>query len=226
MVMIMEMHYYINLPSNKDLEQHIVSLAKPRVLDAKEHLIKCGDIVSRIHYLASGQLTHYAMSEDGIEKVGYFNNPGSFVTEYLFSVRGGQFIARNYVYANVKSLVYAIDQECYDKLSVNRAFTDALQNCLYQKFNILRNEVDNISFYSASNRLIELLCCSVDYKAPVKDSQWYPLRVHYTQKEFAAIIGIHRASVARLITELCNEKKIRIVNRKMEINRALLKSKL
>lgn len=210
--------YYINVPYNQEAEELIIQNGKKRNLKAGEFLIQAGREVTRIHYLASGILVHYALNDQGVEKVGYINNPGSFTNEFLFLIHGGHIIPKRFVVAREDSIVYSIDCECFQKLHHYPAFEKILMQSLYEKYRILRGEVDSLAFNSSQQRLLKLFTASVDRRNLVDSKEWIPLKITYTQQEMASIIGVHRVSVARLITNLCNSGCIRLVNHKVEVN--------
>lgn len=210
--------YYIDVPVDPRLEKLLSEYSVVRKIKAKSFLIKAGDKVTTLCYLHSGQLTHFAVNDQGVEKVAYINNPGSFTNENLFSMQNGKLIAKNFVIAKTDSVVFVIDKNNYMQLIKQDLFAHNLQRSFYQKYKVLREEVDSIVFNSAHNRLLQLFIANIDLKAPLKDGMWNTVRVNYTQQELSAIIGAHRVSIARLINQLCADNDIRIVNRKIEVN--------
>ena len=59
----------------------------------------------------------------------------------------------------------------------------------------MRQEIENLSFMSCKQRLMKI---------------------------FAGIIGANRVTVSRRITELCEEKKLRNLNRRIQIHRDMV----
>lgn len=98
-------------------------------------------------------------------------------------------------------------------------FIDTLQYSFYQKYKKLQYALDNVSFNTAGERLLNLYAASVRQDVDPVDNEWLQLKIHYKQQELATIIGVHRVSIGRIITELCKEGCIRIVNRRTEIRR-------
>ena len=210
--------YYINVERDEKVEKLILQYGKRKELAAKEFLVWAGKKVSTINYLLSGQLVHYGVNDQGDEKVGYINNPGSFTNELIFLVHSGSLIPKRFVVAKQNSEVCVIDKACFEILRQNTECESYLLQSLYQKYRILREEVDSFAFNSAQQRLLNLFTASIDEKNLQEGEVWLPLYLSYTQQEMAAIIGVHRVSVARIINNLCNAGIIRTVNHKMEIN--------
>ena len=211
--------YYIHVPYDQEAEELIIQNGKKRNIKAGEFLIKAGQEVTSIHYLAAGTLVHYALNDQGVEKVGYINTPGSFTNEFLFLTHGGHIIPKRFVMARGDSIVYSMDRECFDKIHQYPSFEKILMQSLYEKYRILRGEVDSLAFNSSQQRLLKLFKASMDRSNYTDKKEWIPLKITYTQQEMAAIIGVHRVSVARLITNLCKSGYIRLINHKIEVHR-------
>ncbi|MCI6223189.1 MAG: Crp/Fnr family transcriptional regulator [Selenomonadales bacterium] len=211
--------YYIDVPRDEKAEKLILQYGVRKKLKAGEFLIRAGEAVTTINYLLSGALTHFAISEQGTEKVGYINHPGSFTNELLFLVHGGYLIPKRFVAVRQDSEVLVIDSQCFNILNQYREFQSILMRSLNQKYSILRAEVDSFAFNSAQTRLFRLFIASVNRDSLSREKEWIPLKVTYTQQEMGAIIGIHRVSIARLLNNLCNGGYIRQVNHKIEVNK-------
>lgn len=218
-----DMQYYIMVPVKKELQDLIYRYGKRITVGKGVHFIKPGDRICNIHYIEQGLLMHYAVSEEGVEKAYYISTAGGFVNECLFSVHGEKgVIAQNYVVTKSETVLYGIDKTAYSELIKYPIFIDTLQYSFYQKYKKLQYALDNVTFNTARDRLINLYVASVQQDAEPVDSEWLPLKIHYKQQELATIIGVHRASIGRLISELCRDGCIRIVNRKTEIRKDIV----
>lgn len=216
--------YYITVPVNEELQKLIYQYGQRVELEDKECFIKPGDEIKAIHYIDKGMMIHFAASEEGLEKAYYISTAGSFVNECLFSVHGKSVIAKNYVKAKVPCVLYRIDCDTYNKLMKYPIFINTLQYSFYQKYKKLQFALDNICFNTAGERLLNLYAASVRQDVDPADKEWLPIQIHFKQQELATIIGVHRVSIGRLITELCKEGCIRIVNRRTEIRRDIVYS--
>lgn len=209
--------YYISVPIKKELQDLIYGHGRRIEVPEKKYFIKPGDVVNKLHYIDHGLLMHYAVSIEGIEKSYYISSEGGFINECLFSVHGKSVVAENYVITKSKTVLYEINRASYTKLMKSPVFIETLQYSFYQKYKKLQYALDNVCFNTARDRLLNLYVASVRQDADVVDHEWFPLKIHYKQRELATIIGVHRVSIGRLISELCREGCIRIVNRKTEI---------
>lgn len=221
-----DMQYYITVPVKRELQDLIYRCGRRISVGEGINFIKPGDRISKIHYIEQGLLMHYAVSEEGIEKAYYISTAGGFVNECLFSVHGEKgVIAQNYVVTKSESILYEIDKAAYLELMKSPVFIETLQYSFYQKYKKLQYALDNATFNTARDRLINLYVASVRQDIEPVDGEWLPLKIYYKQQELATIIGVHRASIGRLISELCRDGCIRIVNRKTEIRKDIVYAK-
>lgn len=216
--------YYVTVPVNEELQQLIYRYGKRIEIGSKEYFIQPGVEIDAIHYIDKGVLMHFAVSEEGLEKAYYISTAGGFINECLFSVHGKSVTAKNYVKTKAPCVLYRIDHEAYHKLIHYPVFVETVQYSFYQKYKKLQFALDNVCFNTASERLLNLYAASVRTDVDVIDNEWLPLKIHYKQQELATIIGVHRVSIGRLITELCREGCIRIVNRRTEIRKDIVYS--
>lgn len=212
--------YYINVPYNQEAKKLILTYGQKKKVKAGEFLIQAGQEVTVIYYLISGLLVHFAVNDQGTEKVGYINQPGSFTNELLFLVHNGHLLPKRFVMAKVPCEICIIDKLCFEKLRGFPEFETVLMQSLNQKYRILREEVDSFAFNSAQQRLFKLFTASMDHHCFDTKTEWIPLKMSYTQQEMAAIIGVHRVSIARIINNLCHGGFIRVINHRIEVNRS------
>lgn len=92
------------------------------------------------------------------------------------------------------------------------------------KLLIMRHEIESLVFDPCKQRIFQLLCSIID-KTTLAEGNWYDLQAHYTQYEISTIIGSARVTTSKLINELCNEGRIRILNRKIQVSKAAMESK-
>ncbi|MEG0963649.1 MAG: helix-turn-helix domain-containing protein [Lachnospiraceae bacterium] len=220
-----DLQYYINVPVKKELQELIYKYGKRIEVANKKFFIKPGDTIFKMHYIDQGMLMHYAVSEEGVEKSYYISPEGGFINECLYSVHGTSVIAQNYVITKAPSVLYEIDRTAYIELMKYPIFIETLQYSFYQKYKKLQYALDNVCFNTARDRLINLYVVSVQPEATLIDQEWLPMKMHYKQQELATIIGVHRASIGRLISELCRDGCIRIVNRKTQIRKDIIYAK-
>jgi len=99
-------------------------------------------------------------------------------------------------------------------------FRNLLIDSLYGKFRMLQKEIESYTFESSKYRLLSLIDSYSD-RSRVIENNWYAVNGLPTQNTLAAIMGVNRVTISRLITELKNDGCIRTVNKMMQINRIL-----
>lgn len=193
------------------INQHGEKVSYP----SKTRILGPGDQVNHIYYIDSGRVRYYAVSPDGDEKILMILEKGSFFGEGPLFSENTPLIS---VISETPTILYKLDKTKVNNLfDSSLVFRNSILKCLSNKILILMNEVENLSFSSCKSRLLKLLCSSVDKDKSI-DGNWYKLKIQYTQHEMANIIGSTRVTVAKLISELCEDHKIRLINRKIQVN--------
>lgn len=202
-------------PVQKELEELIRQHSQVIIYPAKKVFLEPGDKMDGVYYVADGRTRHYMVAMDGTEKILYTLASGWFYGETPCSLHETTGL---YSRTETKTTLYLIPLRQYDRLiDENKLFRDAILHSYSKKLLILRHEVENISFNSCKDRLKRLFCSVTDTEAHV-DGGWYALKIHYTQYELSTIVGGARVTVSKLISELCEEGFIRILNRNIQIN--------
>jgi CRP/FNR family cyclic AMP-dependent transcriptional regulator len=202
---------------NEELEKLIESNSTRVFLSAKSMFTTPGNDLGGVYYLKSGRTKHYMANEDGLEKMLYSLTPGWMFGEMLFSLgmKSGLFCV-----AEEDTVLYKISNEkCKALLDSSTLFRDALIKCLASKLFITRYDIENLTFNSCKNRILRLLCSSVD-KGASQEAGWYDLKAKYTYYEVGVIVGAARVTVSKLMNDLVNDGVIRNSNKKVQINAA------
>lgn len=193
------------------IREHSVVITYP----AKKVFLEPGTILDGVYYIAEGRTRHYMVAIDGTEKILYTLAAGWFFGEtpcFLEEPTG------LYSRTDVKTTIYKIDLSSYaELLGTNQSFRDAILQSYSKKMLILRHEVENLTFNSCKDRLKRLFCSTTD-SSHLIDSSWYNLKVHYTQYELGTIVGGARVTISKLLSEMCAEGFIRVLNRNIQIN--------
>lgn len=115
------------------------------------------------------------------------------------------------------TVVYKINKKLYNSLiKTSDDFRDKVIAGLSDNVSVLINQITNLSFTSAKERLYDFYLNSVDIDSS-SDNVWYGLNTQFTQEDLASIIGVSRMSIYKIIKELCEEDFIRIINRRLEV---------
>lgn len=207
---------------NQELDRLIGQYGRQVSVPKGTYFIKPGDTLSEISYLYRGKTIHTVFNALGQEKISYSLTHGWFLSEGIFSYDSRRSIAERYSYAKTELLLYKIDESAYDTLIAYPIFVNAIIRSLNKKRSFLNRELESVSLARIKERLKKFLTLLSDPAHPM-DSIWYPLTHNYTHQDMAAILGTNRVTVSRFISELAAEGFLRVVNRRIQINRTQMK---
>ena len=183
---------------------------------AKQLFSTPGTRLESVIYIHEGRTKHYMGSENGNIKLLYTLTKGWFFGEIPFLLDLPTGLNSQ---AEEDTTLYLIPYaQCARLLAESALFQNTLLRCLAHKTLILRYEIANLTFNSCKNRLKRLLCASVDATQET-DPGWYELKIHYTHYELGEIVGVSRVTISRQLTELYSEGFLRMVNRRLQVNR-------
>lgn len=204
---------------NPEAENLMNRTARVISLPAKKIFVRPGDCVDSILYIRSGRTKHYMISPDGIEKVIYILSRGWFLRESAFVFNHN---AARYSITEEPTKLLVIKRELFYSLMQHPVFAMELLRSSSVKNESLRRREESLAFDSGKQRLLKFLISLTDCWAAI-DGGWYPLTLQYTHQDMSSIIGVNRVTVSRFITELCDEEKIRVINRKIQVRKDLCK---
>lgn len=198
-----------------DLEKLIQERSAVLTYPAKKVFLEPGMILDGVYYMVSGRTCHYMMSLDGTEKILYTLAAGWFYGETPCSLSEPTGL---YSKTEVKTTLYKLPIQEYEYLmDTNKLFRETILYSYSRKMLILRHEIENLTFNSCKDRLKRLFCSVADTSRLIEGA-WYGMNVSYTQYELSTIVGGARVTVSKLISELCAEGFIRMLNHKLQIN--------
>jgi CRP/FNR family cyclic AMP-dependent transcriptional regulator len=198
-----------------ELEARLKDNSQQVSYPAKTRFLGYGEELQGVYYIRDGRTKHYIIGEDGSEKILYTLSAGWFFGE-----------TPNILHKPTGLISETMENTELWKISFQRyklllgrddAFRDAIMGCMARKLLIMRHEIENLVFSSCKERIMQLLCSTVDTES-LEEGHWYNLRIHYTQYELSTIIGSARVTTTKLINELCSEGSLRIINRKMQVS--------
>ncbi len=204
----------LHLP--KSLEKLIQEHSTERFFPAKKHFLEAGENLEALYYIHHGRTKHCILSEEGAEKIMYTLGDGWFFgeTPIIVGIPTGlvsETMEPTTIWVIPKSFFLSLFDE-------NKAFRDLIVGNMARKMLILRHEIGRISFAPVKKRILHLLCSTAD-NFHLIDGAWYPLQTKYTQYDIANIVGSARVTTSKLITELCEEGKIRTINHTMQVSK-------
>ncbi len=198
-----------------DLEKLIQERSAVLTYPAKKVFLEPGMILDGVYYVVSGRTCHYMMSLDGTEKILYTLAAGWFYGETPCSLSEPTGL---YSKTEVKTTLYKLPIQEYEYLmDTNKLFRETILYSYSRKMLILRHEIENLTFNSCKDRLKRLFCSVADTSRLIEGA-WYGMNVSYTQYELSTIVGGARVTVSKLISELCAEGFVRMLNHKLQIN--------
>ena len=195
----------------KLIQEHSVVLTYP----AKKVFLEPGMVLDGVYYVASGRTCHYIISQDGTEKILYTLAAGWMYGETPCTLSEPTGI---YSKTEIKTTLYKIPLHEYNYLlDTNKQFREAVLFSYSKKMQIMRHEIENLTFNSCKDRLKRLFCSAADTTKLIEGA-WYGMNISYTQYELSTIVGGARVTVSKLISELCAEGFIRMLNHRMQLN--------
>lgn len=213
----------VDFPSctNEAVQHLIMTYARPKHIPAKKIFVEPGDIVDSIYYLHTGRTRHYMVNEDGVEKISYILNSGWFLREGTF-VRDTPYLrAERYSITETTAIIYMIDRPCYARLLNYPEFSNELLHSSTAKNHLLRRELESIVFDTAKNRLLNLLAASARHHETI-DGHWHELGISYSHQDIAAILGVNRVTISRLVAAAVRDGNVRTVNSRIQIDAAIV----
>lgn len=215
----MKNNVLIDFPSciNPKVNELIVKYAKKRELPAKKIFVQPGDIVDSIFYIFSGRTRHYMINTDGVEKISYILNNGWFLREGTFVRSSTETFAARFSITELPTTLYVIGKDCYNRLIDFPDFSNELLRSSTTKNDLLRKELESIVFDTAKDRLLKLFTASMK-ASKIIDEHWHELNISYSHQEIAAILGVNRVTISRLIAKAMKDGELRTVNSRIQIN--------
>ncbi len=209
----------VDFPScaNLEVNELIARYAKRRELPGKKIFVNPGDIIDSIYYIHTGRTRHYMINNDGVEKISYILNNGWFLREGVFVRHTPNMLAERFSITEIPTVLYVIDRKCYDKLLQYPEFSNELLHSSTTKNDLLRRELESIVFDTAKDRLLKLFAASIK-PTLIIDDHWHELKISYSHQEIAAILGVNRVTISRLIATALKDGDLRTLNSRIQIH--------
>ncbi len=215
--------YTFPMEKNPALDALLKRSSIARSLPAKTRFLEVGEILDGVYYIHQGRTKHYILGEDGSEKILYSLSAGWFFGETPLCLHEPTGLISETM---EPSILWKVSFNTYERLfDENKIFRDAIMNCMSRKMLIMRFEIENLVFNPCKQRILQLMCSTVDTRS-LEEGKWYNLLTHYTQYEISTIIGSARVTTSKLINELCLEGHLRILNRKIQVSKAIYEALL
>lgn len=179
-------------------------------------VIKPYELVENIYYIDSGLVKSAASDLEGKEQVFALLGKGSCIGA------GHTFLNLTSEEAYTKTIqqtkMYKISTEKFISIfDSSRDFRNYILKNITSFTRILMKSMCNKTFLPHSKNLYNFLVYSASIYS-IHDEFWYKLDYNFTQPQLADILGTSLSSINRAIHTLCDEGKIRIINKKIEVN--------
>jgi len=169
---------------------------------------------NQLSFIHKGKCRVFIASEDGREKILAILKENAFFgsTQMITGINDNL-----YIISDTPVVLYNIDQHTFIRLmDSSRIFRDTILHQLSNLFFATTKQLESCSFKTCKVRLYENLLKNMDEDSS-PDGVWFPLKSKNTQSDLAKIIGSSRYTVTKLISELCEDGVIKIINNKIEI---------
>jgi CRP-like cAMP-binding protein len=215
---MIENNYYVKNPypvcKQSDSFQHTMKSYGTHVTIRKGSIL-IDPILSDqyFYYIDSGQLSVSLLSEDGRELLINYLTQGAIVGDAtLLANTSGSVTIR----AEKESSAYRLDSFTFRHLmESNCEFSMTIATHLSNLYIDAIGHLESTIFSKCKKRLYALL---LEQSVEVPNNHgWNRVSHNYTHQQLALLVGANRVTVSRLLTELCDEKRVRVLNRKLEI---------
>ncbi|MDD7202496.1 MAG: Crp/Fnr family transcriptional regulator [Sphaerochaetaceae bacterium] len=205
----------LHLPSH--IEALLRQNSTERFYPAKKVFLEAGELMDAVYYIRHGRTKHYILTAEGAEKIIYTLGDGWFFGETPVIIGAPTGLISMTMEPTV---LWVISRTSYQTLfDQHKEFRNLIMDNMARKMLILRHEIERISFEPVKQRILHLLCATADTTELV-DGAWYPLQTKYTQYDIANIVGSARVTTSKLVGELCDEGKLRMLNHTTQVSKA------
>lgn len=204
----------------------VISFQTPEILEfAKQHgeechyqsntmVVRFSDPATHFYYIQSGRIRYRMSQPDGTERILCILEQHSFfgVCPLIFNsaICGADIVTES------DSILYKVSKEKFYELhNSSIQFNNLLVRGLCEHLVAQMDNVENFLFTSTKQRLYHMFTSASEKKTV--DGCWHNLKYKYPQSDMANIIGCSRMTISRLITELCDDGLLRIVNRDYQV---------
>lgn len=191
------------VPIFKELSQDelspIVEIAQPRLFKNKMYAFMQGDPLDRVFFIHSGKVKIYKTDSSGREQIVSILESGEMFPHAGF-FRKGQYPAHAEIMEDTQMIIVPISKfeeilVAYPELSIK------LFRVLGEKIIDLQARLEEQILHNTYEQIIMLLLrlCKTNGE---KKEHGFKLTTHFTNKEFANMIGTSRETVSRTINHL------------------------
>ena len=168
------------------------------------------------HYIIKGKLSLSLVSEDGRELALNWLGPHCFVGAASLLGKANENIT---IRVETQSMAYRLNRKLFFRLmETEPVFSLMIASHLAEIYFNAMEQLESLAFKSCKERLYSYL---MEQTMEMNADGWHPLHRIFTQQELAHLIGANRVTISRMISQLCSEGWIRLINRKIEVRGVL-----
>ncbi len=188
--------------------EYIKSLGSIRKYKKGTIIIQLGEKVKGLYFIIKGQAEGVCMSDDGEEKIVLIFNPPSFFAEAPFLNGLGSNIE---IRATEDSIISYIDENKINKIiDSNNVLVEILFKSLSKKTQILVDQLNDVLYSSTEKRVIKALRCFARERGIYNKNNFI---IKVKQEEIAQVTGLHRVTIARVLSRLKKAGMIKYINK-------------
>ena len=174
---------------NQQAERIFAKIGTPRTVVPGEILFSQGDQADHIYYLARGQVRSYVIYDNGDENTLCIVGDNLLLGED--AVRSGAIRVVN-IQAMTRCRIYTVTQDAFYQALTDETQSRIILPLLVNKQSVLSDQIYALQFLNNRQRLAYFLWTQ---------SGFGKNRIRLSQEKIADMIGISRATVARLIRD-------------------------
>lgn len=205
---------YPSFHYSKELIDLIVEHSLKVSYPPNKTLLDPNHVHEELYFIKKGRVRITLNSADGKEKIiailgenALINAPIMISADYV----------NHYIITETPCVLYKIEKHMFWELHhTSELFRNFILYNITDNYFRLMHQIAFYSFNSCKERLYELLLISLDMQSATED-HWYKLDRQYSHNVIAKIIGANRFTVTRLINELSEEGKLRIIKNVIEL---------
>lgn len=203
------------LEQKSQLKNIIYNNGKKLIYQKDEKILSDGDTVQEIYYLDKGRVKYSKLCENGTTQI--FSIKNSDILIGVIPILSGNNIQKNDVISDTTSEIYVINLDTFFSLiDSSLIFKYYVLNNISSSMLSVSNKKISSRLYPNKDILYSYLVENTNYDQLIEDC-WYDVYPQHSQQEYAELLGVTRMTVFTIIKSLCEEEKIRLINRKIQV---------
>lgn len=211
----MDINNYKNILGQKSQLKSIIHNNGKKILYQKnDTIVKNDDLLQYVFYLEKGRVKFITLIENGTNLLITSKNSGFLGA---IPIMRGSINNECDIISETISEVYAIKiSTFFYLLNSSILFRCSVLNELSLSMMYEAKKNINSNMYTSKDFLYSYLVENINYNELIEGC-WYNIIPQYSQQDYADILGVTRMTIFNIINKLCKEKKIRLINNKIQV---------